>query len=60
MKQITDHIAVSLIGIIILILFEGIATFGDAFKFESYNWFGWAIQIILLYIAVWIANKVYD
>jgi ABC-type transport system involved in Fe-S cluster assembly fused permease/ATPase subunit len=35
--------------VLILIFFEGIITFGNAFKFEEYNWFGITIQLLLLY-----------
>jgi uncharacterized membrane protein len=60
MKKLFDRIAVSFIGLIALVFIEGICTLGQAFHFEQYNWIGYTIQVMLLYLAVWIANKAYD
>lgn len=60
MKQIIDRIAYSFIGIIVLIVLEGMATLGNAFKFEQYNLLGYVFQLMLLFITVWIANNIYD
>ena len=60
MKQIIDRIAASFIGIIILLVLEGMATLGLAFKFEQYNFLGYTFQLMLLFITIWIANKIYD
>ena len=60
MKQLIDRIAVSFIGLIILLLLEGMATLGQAFKFEDYTWIGYTIQFMFVFIAVWVANKIHD
>ena len=60
MKQIIDRIAYSFIGFIVLIVLEGIATLGQAFKFEQYNFLGYIFQLMLLFITVWVANKIFD
>jgi len=60
MKQIIDRIAYSFVGIIVLIVLEGMATLGNAFKFEEYNLFGSICQLMLLFLAVWVSNKVFD
>jgi hypothetical protein len=60
MKQIFDRIAYSFVGIILLIILEGIATLGLAFKFEQYNWMGVVFQSMLLYLAIYAANKIYN
>ena len=60
MKQIIDRIAYSFIGFIVLIILEGIATLGLAFKFEQYNTLGYVFQLMLLFLAVWVANNMYD
>jgi hypothetical protein len=39
---------------------EGMATLGNAFKFEEYNLFGSVCQLMLLFLAVWVSNKVFD
>lgn len=41
--------------LLILIVLEGAATFGYAFRFEQYNWFGWTIQVLFVILAVCIA-----
>lgn len=60
MKQIIDRIAASFIGLIVLFIIEGVGTLGMAFKFEEYNWLGWMVQGMFLFLAVWVANKIYD
>jgi hypothetical protein len=60
MKQIIDRIGYSFIGILILIIIEGVGTLGLAFQFEQYDLIGCIIQFILLYLAIWGANKIYD
>ncbi len=60
MKQLLDRIGYTIIGLIVLAFVEGIVTLGSAFKFEAYNWFGYTVQGMFIYLAVWIANKAYD
>lgn len=60
MKQIIDRIAASFIGVILLVFVEGIITLGQVFRFEDYNWLGYSIQVMCIYLAVWCANKMYD
>lgn len=60
MKQIIDRIAASFIGLIVLFIIEGIGTLGMAFRFEEYNWIGYTVQGMFVFLAVWVANKIYD
>jgi len=60
MKQLLDRIGYTIIGLIVLAFIEGIVTLGSAFKFEMYNWVGYTVQGMFIYLAVWIANKAYD
>jgi hypothetical protein len=60
MKQLLDRIGYSIIGLVTLAFLEGIITFGGAFNFEVYNWLGYTVQAMLIYLAVWLANKAYD
>lgn len=60
MKQIIDRIAASLIGIIILIGIEGMFTLGSAFDFEHYSWKTYTCQLMIVYLVVWVSNKIYD
>lgn len=60
MKQLLDRIGYSIIGLIVLLFLEGIITLGGAFNFEAYNWIGYTIQGMFIYLAVWVANKAYD
>jgi uncharacterized membrane protein len=60
MKQLIDRIAYSFIGIIILVFIEGMSTFGFAFQFEHYTWIGYTVQVILIFLTVWMANKIYE
>jgi hypothetical protein len=60
MKQVLDRIGYSIIGLVVLAFLEGIITFGGAFNFEVYNWLGYTVQVMFIYLAIWIANKAYD
>jgi hypothetical protein len=60
MKQLIDRIAASCIGLIALVFIEGVMTLGFAFKFEEYNFIGYSIQVMLIFLAIWAANKIYD
>lgn len=56
MKTIDVIIAMSL-GLVILIVFEGMLTFGSAFNFENYTMFGWIFQGILVVLTLSISIK---
>jgi hypothetical protein len=60
MKQIIDRIAASILGLIVLFIIEGVGTLGMAFRFEEYNWIGYMVQSMFVFLAVWAANKIYD
>jgi hypothetical protein len=60
MKQLLDRIGYSIIGLIVLLFLEGIVTLGGAFNFEAYNWIGYTVQGMFIYLAVWLANQAYD
>lgn len=47
MKTIQYILSIA-IGLLCLILLEGMFTLGDAFNFENYNWFGYFIQSLLV------------
>jgi hypothetical protein len=59
MKQLLDRIASSFIGLIVLVMLEGMITLGSVFKIE-HNWIGWSVQGMLAFLVIWAANKVYD
>jgi hypothetical protein len=60
MKQLIDRIAFSLIGLIVLAFLEGVCTLGQLFRFEDYNWIVWVLQAVMVYIAIWASNIIYD
>jgi hypothetical protein len=60
MKQIIDRIGYSFIGILLLIIIEGVGTLGLAFKFEQYDLIGYIVQFLLVYLTIWGVNKAYD
>lgn len=59
-NQIADRIASSFIGLLVLIVLEGIFTLGQAFNINNYNWFIWIIQVMLVYLALWGSGKIKD
>ena len=40
------------LGLLVLILLEGLMTLGSAFKFETYSVFGWIMQGILVVFTI--------
>jgi hypothetical protein len=56
MKILDVVIAMSL-GLVVLIVFEGMLTFGSAFNFENYTMFGWIFQGILVVLTLSISIK---
>jgi hypothetical protein len=57
MKEIrTLHYITS--GIILLMILEGLFTMGQAFRFDTYNWFGWFTQIVFILFTVLTAMRI--
>lgn len=59
-NQVLDRIAVSFIGVLVMFMLEGILTLGGAFHFEAYNWIGYTLQGMILFITVWFSNRAYE
>ena len=60
MKQIIDRVAATFIGLLVLMLIEGMASLGQAFVLENYNTMGLIAQGMVVFIVIWLSNKVYD
>lgn len=60
LNQVFDRIAVSFIGLLVMMLLEGILTLGMVFKFEEYGWFGIMLQCMIIFITVWFSNRAYE
>lgn len=48
------------IAIMVTVFFEGMMTFGSAFRFENYNWFAWFMQSVIFAFAIITALRVAD
>ena len=59
-NQVLDRIAVSFVGLFVMMFLEGVLTLGTAFKFEVYNWFGIMLQCMVIFITVWLSNRIYE
>ena len=59
-NQVLDRIAVSFVGLFIMMFLEGVLTLGTVFKFEMYNWFGIMLQCMVIFITVWLSNRIYE
>lgn len=59
-NQVLDRIAVSFVGLFIMMFLEGILTLGTAFKFETYSWFGIMLQCMVIFVTVWFSNRMYE
>jgi len=46
MKKVLQYSFGISLGLLLLILLEGLCTLGDAFKFEEYSIIGWIAQIL--------------
>jgi hypothetical protein len=46
MKKVLNYTFAISLGLLLLIMIEGLATLGDAFKFEEYSIIGWIAQIL--------------
>jgi hypothetical protein len=60
MKQIIDRVAITVIGLLFLMLIEGIASLGQAFVLENYNTMGLIAQGMVVFVVIWLSNKAYD
>ena len=59
-NQVLDRIAVSFVGLFVMMFVEGIVTLGGVFNFEAYNWFGYTLQGMVIFITVWLSNRMYE
>jgi hypothetical protein len=57
MKDLVSYLLAISFGLLVLILFEGIFTMGDAFKFENYGVIGWISQVLLIVCVICVAIK---
>jgi hypothetical protein len=46
------------VGLLVLILMEGLMTLGTAFNFDNYNWFCWFVQALLVIMTISLSLKV--
>ncbi len=60
MKQLFSYLFSIAIGLLVLIILEGMSTLGWAFHFEDYNWMGYTIQGLLVYITIYCSIKLTD
>jgi hypothetical protein len=51
-KNIIRHLAKFAFVLLALIVLEGVFTLGTAFKIETYTWFGWMVQSLLLILCL--------
>lgn len=60
MKKFNEYLLGVTLGLLILILIEGVLTFGVAFQFERYGLFAWIAQILLVIFTISLSIKVTD
>jgi hypothetical protein len=46
------------VGLLVLIMMEGLMTLGTAFNFDNYNWFCWFVQALLVIMTISLSLKV--
>jgi hypothetical protein len=46
------------VGLLVLILMEGLMTLGTAFNFDNYNWFCWFVQALLVIMTISLSLKI--
>lgn len=46
------------VGLLALIMMEGLMTLGTAFNFDNYNWFCWFVQALLVIMTISLSLKV--
>jgi hypothetical protein len=60
MKQLNNYLLGITLGLLALILIEGLLTLGRAFQFEKYDLFAWIVQTLLVICTVSLSIKVTD
>lgn len=60
MKKLNHYVLAISVGLLVLILIEGVITFGTAFDFSNYNIFAWIVQILFVIFTVSISIKMAD
>lgn len=60
MKNFISYLLGISIALLLLILFEGLFTGGEAFKFQNYSLIGWITQILLIIVFTSIAIKIVE
>ena len=60
MKNFFDKLGAIFLGIFILIVIEGLISFGQFLKFEEYNWLAWAMQFMAVYVTGWAAVRIQE
>jgi hypothetical protein len=46
------------VGLLVLIMMEGLMTLGTAFNFDNYNWFCWFVQALLVIMTISLSLKI--
>ena len=57
MKELVSHLFAISLGLLVLIMIEGIFTMGNAFKFEEYGVISWIAQILAVVFTICLAIK---
>lgn len=57
MKDFVSYLLGISLGLLVLIVFEGLFTLGDAFNFENYSIIGWIAQILAVVFTICVAIK---
>ena len=52
MKKVIYYTMSISLGLMVLLLFEGLITMGSAFKFECYTMFSWIVQAIIVVFTI--------
>ena len=52
MKKVIYYTMSITLGLMVLLLFEGLITMGSAFKFECYTMFSWIVQAIAIVFTI--------
>ena len=60
MRTFFDRLGAIFMGLFLLIVIEGVATLGIAFKFEEYGPIAWAMQCMAVYLTCWAAVRMQE
>lgn len=60
MRTFFDRIGACAMAILILLLIEGLITFGSALEFERYDTISWVAQGLMVYVACWGAVRIQE